>query len=324
MYKIKEVYEFYRKAEAKKLNKKLIKTKNFEKRFMEVMGSDTQDILIEITDKFNSEWKLVDPEEYFTVAFTIKKSWQYKDLLDVRIITKYVRKEIKDRKSKNGSFKVFAKVINEVKIEDVIKVPKEMKKEDDNIDSIRDIYIQYRRAQADFNNRGYRIPKDFTKHFNSKLNEKSREILSMTAKYFLTRWANIDPYEYFLCGFKVYKGFTYHQFFDKNVMNMYVTIDKNKKRTLKVDKKIFQESKFFVLEYMKENNINSVKEYGNKRKGNELVCIHHYLHNFTDKFILTSLINKGIVKLNDNDRHQIPYIVEQYREILNVLEEMKK
>ena len=321
-YEIKQVYEFYKQAEAKKLGKKHVKTKNFEKRFMEVMSSDTQDILIEITDKFNKEWSMVKPLQYFTIAFTIKKTWQYKDLLDDRIIRKYVKVEVKEREKKNKSFNTFFK-IEELKIEDVIEVPKEVKKEYDNIDDIMETYVQYRRAQAFINNRGYRIPKDFEKHFNTKLTEKNREILSMVTKYFMTRWSGIDAYEYFVCGFTIFKGFTYHQFFDRKVMTMYVTKDRNKKRSLKLVHEKMEESKKFVLDYIKENGLKSVKEYGDLRKQSELVCIHHYLHNRICKFLLVSFISKGVVKLNDDDRTKIPYIVTQYREILAELEEFR-
>ena len=104
------------------------------------------------------------------------------------------------------------------------------------MNQIVDIYRQFRRAQAHKNNRGYRMPKDFDKHFSTKMSEKNREALTLATKFFNTKWHNIDPYRFFECGFELFKTFSYTQFFDPRVINLYVTRDKNHKRELKVSK----------------------------------------------------------------------------------------
>jgi hypothetical protein len=292
------------------------KNKNFEKQFMEVMNDDSVHALIDITDKFNNEWKVIDPLQYFTIAFKILKSLSYKQVLDERIIKQYVKIEVKNREKKNQSVHLFFDKSNEEhKIEDIIKIPKSEKKMYDNISNIREIYKNFRKAQASYNNRGYRLPKNFETHFNTKLSDKNREILSLTTKYFLTKWRNINQFEYFLCGFELYKGFSYHQFFDQKVMTLYITKDKNKKRKLKMVSADLQKSKNFVLNYIKENNIKSLKAYGQMKEGEVSLPVQHFTHNFIDKFFLVKLINKGIVVLTDSDRIQVPYIIDQYREI---------
>lgn len=82
-----------------------------------------------------------------------------------------------------------------------------------------------------------------------------------------------------------------------------------------------EESKKFVLDYIKENKLKSLKAYGECKEGNVSLAVQHYTLNKLDKFFLAKLISKGIVKLTDNDRMQIPYIIEQWNEIL---EEMKE
>jgi len=323
MYEIKEIYEYYKRAKAKKEMKQYRKNKNFEKQFMEVMNNDSQYTLIDITDKFNGEWKIVDPLLYFTLGFKIFKSLTYKQLLDDRIIARYVKEEVKKRKKKNKNIHSFFKNTEEEKIEDIIKITEIVKKSYDNIGDIRLIYSNFRKAQSFHNNRGYRLPTNFEKHFNTKLSEKNREILSLTTKYFLTKWRNINQFEYFLCGFELYKGFSYHQFFDQKIMTLYITKDKNKKRTLELVQKNFEKSKIFVLNYIKKNNLKSLKLYGQMKEGNTTLAVQHYVHNHIDKFFLVKLISNGIVSLTDSDRIQIPYIIDQYREILEEMKEEK-
>ena len=76
-----------------------------------------------------------------------------------------------------------------------------------------------------------------------------------------------------------------------------------------------EKSKNFVLDYIKKNNIKSLKAYGQLKEGEVSLPVQHYVHNFLDKFFLVKLISKGIVTLTDSDRVQIPYIIDQYREI---------
>ena len=72
-----------------------------------------------------------------------------------------------------------------------------------SIDEIENIYYCFRKAQADFNNRGFRMPNDFEKFFYSKFGKPNREALNKITGRFLTMWQNIDPEKYFLCGFEM-------------------------------------------------------------------------------------------------------------------------
>lgn len=46
-----------------------------------------------------------------------------------------------------------------------------------SLDKIKYIYECFRKAQAFSKSRGYRLPKDFEKHFNEKMAKRHKEIL---------------------------------------------------------------------------------------------------------------------------------------------------
>jgi len=181
-----------------------------------------------------------------------------------------------------------------------------------SIDDIREVYLAFRKAQAFHKSRGYRMPKDFEAHFN-KMEERHQRSLIKAAQWFATKWSNIDPYTYFLCGFDLYKYFSYPMFFKKNILMLYIEKDKNKKRKVETTKKGIAESALFVKKWMVENN-KTFHQYMRERNGNQKVAIDHYLKNKIDAAFLVFMIRKGMI-LDDQDRSYIPYIQERYRKI---------
>jgi len=186
---------------------------------------------------------------------------------------------------------------------------------------IEEIYFQFRKAQADFNNRGYRMPKDFELHFNTKFKEQNKKALIKITGWFLTKWQNINPYDYFICGFELYKSFTYMKFFDEKILLLYKTRDKNKKRNVKITKKKLIESACFVKKWMNENN-GTLYDYINSREGYQRIAIDHYLKDKIDASFLVFLIKKGMI-LTDNERSVIPYVQANFRKITFALNDMK-
>lgn len=184
-----------------------------------------------------------------------------------------------------------------------------------------DIYAAFRKAQSEFKNRGYKLPKDFSKTL-AKMTEQNKKALLKATDFFNTKWANIDPYEYFSAGFDVYKTFTYTKFFDEKVMALYKTKDKNRKRNMNVTKASLKKSSDWVKRYMKKNGIRSLKEYCRRRNGGVSLITEHYRINRVDKMFVVYLINKGVLRLTDSDRNLMPYVVEQYRECLMKLGEL--
>lgn len=190
------------------------------------------------------------------------------------------------------------------------------------IEHIEEIYYQFRKAQSDYNNRGFRLPKDFEDHFNIKFKEANKKALIKISGWFLTKWGNINPYDYFLCGFELYKkGFTYTKFFDEKILLLYKARDKNKKREIEITKKSLIKSALFVKKWMTENNA-SLYDYINTREGNHRLAVEHYLKNKIDASFIVFLIRKGMI-LTDNDRALIPYVQENFRNIKYELDGMK-
>jgi len=187
-----------------------------------------------------------------------------------------------------------------------------------------DIYIEFRRAQSSASNRGFRIPKDFEAHLNKKMPKKNREALILATNFFNTKWMNVNPYNYFECGFELLKSFTYIQFFDQRVMNLYKTKDKNHKREMEIDKDDLKGSIEFVKNWISkyEDDILDLRGYCSLREGGRSKVVDHYLQNKVDKYFVVYMINKGYLRLTDEDRALIPYIVDQYRECLIKLKEM--
>jgi len=193
----------------------------------------------------------------------------------------------------------------------------------EKIEQIKNIYFQFRKAQADFNNRGFRMPKDFEEHFKKKLAPINQKNLIKITNWFNTKWSNIDPYLYFKCGFDLYnKNFTYVKFFNEKILMLYKTKDKNEKRQVRVTKEKLIESAKFVKQYMRDNEILSLQEYIDTNDGNQKLAVSHYLKNNIDASFFVFLIKKGM-KLSDTDRSFIPYISANYRNINVMLNEMK-
>lgn len=185
-----------------------------------------------------------------------------------------------------------------------------------------DIYYYFRKAQSESKSRGFRMPKDFDSHLEKKFTEKNKEALLLATKYFNTKWINVDPYRYFKCGFELFKTFSYVMFFKSKVLKLYVEKDKNVKREMSVNKKQIAESVKFIKRYMKKNEIFMFDDYLAKRDGNRRVAIDHYMQNKVDKFLIVYLIKTGKLSLTDNDRAYMPYVVQQFREISEKVNEI--
>jgi hypothetical protein len=185
---------------------------------------------------------------------------------------------------------------------------------------VEDIYYYFRKAQANSNNRGFRMPKDFDKHFNTKMSEKNREALTLAVKYFNTKWSRIDPFRFMKCGFELFKSFSYTKFFDRRVLNLYIQKDKHIKRDAELCKGKMTDSALFVLKYMKENKISSLSRYCMMKTGAISYPVKHYIDNSIDKFFVVWLVTLGLLDIDDDNRALVPYIVEQYRDILSDLD----
>lgn len=185
-----------------------------------------------------------------------------------------------------------------------------------------ELYIKFRKAQAAYNGRPYRLPKDIEAHIQTKMNKQSREALEQAVAYFLTKWQNINVDKFLECGFEVFgRGFTYIKFFDRKVIELYIRRDKNEKREMEISKKRLIESAKNIKKYLQENDL-TLKHYCRKRNQHQLIVVEHYHKGIVDKLLFVYLHMIKYILLEDNDKAEIPYIIEQYREIRRVANDL--
>lgn len=188
--------------------------------------------------------------------------------------------------------------------------------------SPEEVYIAFRKAQSQAKNRPYRLPKDWDTFYKNRMSKSNRENLELITGFFNTKWKNIDPFRYFSCGFELYKSFTYAMFFRSNIINLYMRKDKHLKRDLNNCKKGMISSLKFVKEFMNKKEIPNINRYCGKKVDRLSLPIRHYLKNNIDKFFIVFLIRYGYLQIDDDERSVIPYVVENYREIITKFEEI--
>lgn len=185
-----------------------------------------------------------------------------------------------------------------------------------------DVYVIFRRCQAEANNRPYRIPKNWENHLNTKMSKQNKEYLEKAARCFNTIWQNIDPERYFTYGFELFgKNFTYKNFFDKRLINLYKEKDKNLKRKINLNKQAVLKSFKFIKNFINSDN-RIILRYCT-RNGHVSLPIEHYIKGKIDNFSLVWLIYRGYLKITDDERVLIPNIVSNYREILGELKNIE-
>ena len=191
------------------------------------------------------------------------------------------------------------------------------------LEEYKKIYQIFRRVQSTALNRGYKMPANWEQFWHNKLTKEQRETLRKCYRLSITTWQDIDLYTYFECGFELWKGFSYHQWFNVPVINLYIQKAKIHKKVEVDIKKDLIESAKFVKQFCKDNNIETLKEYANLSYGSKLVCIEHFLKDKISKWFLCFLIYKKIVKLSKENWTRAPEINDNYAALIRELREIK-
>jgi hypothetical protein len=177
--------------------------------------------------------------------------------------------------------------------------------------TVKDVYVFYRKQQALFFERSYRIPKDWVKFYN-KIDASKRNALQKITNNFNTKWQNIDPNEYFKTGFKLFKkSFSYHKFFDRKIIKHYIQIDRNKKRESNINKRKIVDSVKYLLNEAKRKNV-SLDVYCKENNYGNLVL--GYTKNYIDIYTLVLLDRKGVININSNLEKRLPYFIDNKRQ----------
>ena len=180
----------------------------------------------------------------------------------------------------------------------------------------KDIYINYRLAK------GYRLPKDISAAI-SRLSEKNQEALDIAAKYFSTKWHNIDISIFMKCGFEIIPKFSYTDIFNTKVMRYYIQRDKEKKWHTKMSKENIVNSLKFVKNYNKNNNIKNVMHYCNMYDNGKKIIVDHYMKNKVCKYFILWLYLIDYLNIDDEDMKFLPDILSHQNELVNELKTIK-
>jgi len=180
-----------------------------------------------------------------------------------------------------------------------------------------DIYKVFRKCQGSARNSGYRLPKNWELHYDTKMTKENKLALDTITSYFNTKWSIINPEVYFSIGFELFKmGFTYRKFLNKKVMLHYVQRDKMEKRELGLTRDDITKSVDFINKYINDNEVGSkLLRYCSLKDGAMGMPVVHYLNNKITKAFMIFLIWYGFYTPTEDELNKIPYITAHYREV---------
>ena len=189
-----------------------------------------------------------------------------------------------------------------------------------------DVYYAFRKAQSLSNDRGFRIPKDW-EAFKAKMNENNRQWLREAAMYFNTTYSNVDLDRYMMCGFEIWKGFSYKHFTHKKVIDLYIHQDKVTKRKLEVSRREIETTFNFISDELQGKPLrpgyNQLQNYCKFRTGETRNIINTYVQGKIDIMTLAYCVNRKYLILTDDERAMSPYLVQRYRELMENLQDVK-
>lgn len=189
-----------------------------------------------------------------------------------------------------------------------------------------DIYCAYRQAQAEAKNRPYRLPNDWNSQRKNKMSEQNLKWLDEAVIHFNTRFANINLDDYMRCGFELLKTFSYKNFLDSRVIELYIQKDKIKKRKFLSNKKDIVRSLSFIKGVMfnqpLKEGYSALQLFCKIRNGSQRVIIDEYNKNNIDSVTFTYCVYSKYIVLNDLERSLVPYIRENYREIVRTINDL--
>ena len=190
----------------------------------------------------------------------------------------------------------------------------------------QDVYFAFRKAQANAKDRGFRMPKDWDA-FLLKMSDQNRNWLEQAARYFNTKYSNINLDTYMACGFDIWKGFTYKNLLHDKVIQLYINKDKTRKRQLEVSQReiedTFNNITDFMVDRKRRPGYNQLQNFCKFRSGEVRICINMYVQGKVDVMTLAYCVNRGYIQLTDDERALSPYLVQTYRDIMDALEDVK-
>jgi len=145
-----------------------------------------------------------------------------------------------------------------------------------------------------------------------KIKEENLQIIQSLTDRFNTKWNNICPREYFKCGLKLWKTFSYSKFLNNSIIKEYIKQDKKKKR-----QSINKDDIEMSFSYLKSINIKSLNDL--KDINEPSFAVIEYMKNNIDKVLLSFLLfNRYIPNGNINKRY-LSYIYNNESEMKSLV-----
>lgn len=191
-----------------------------------------------------------------------------------------------------------------------------------------DVYAAFKRAQAEAKGTGgYRMPKDWKKHQETKFNKFTNDCLYKMMMHFNTTYSNVDMDKYMACGFELWKSFGYKHFCDPKIINLYMQYDKQEKRRMLASKdqidSTFEFLKHEMMTKPRREGYGQLQNYCKFRDGEVRIIINTYMKGKIDAMTLIYCIFKRYLSLTDDERALTPYIADRYRSLCENMQEVK-
>ena len=167
------------------------------------------------------------------------------------------------------------------------------------------VYCAYRKAKA--NGKKYRLASEDT--YRNKISTISLLEIDKCSQYFNTLYTNINLELYMVCGFKVYKGFSFQKFLDPKILEEYKLTDKRIKRNVDVSKEDIDAS--FKCIGM------PLYKYCKCTLGQKKLIIDDYQFNRIHGVIVVYCIKFKLVSFMDDEEDYFYNIINQYDKWLN-------
>lgn len=191
-----------------------------------------------------------------------------------------------------------------------------------------DVFEAFQRAKSKVSGRGFTLPKDWEKYLATKMSKNNAASLYKMMAHFNTTLSNIDMDKYMDVGFQIWpKRFSYNKFCDPKILNLYMSIDKQKKREMNASIEQIDSTFEYLKKEMstrpKREGYGQLQNFCKFRDGEVRIIINTYLKGKIDAMTLTYCIFRRYLSLTDDERALTPYVADRYRDLVENLQEVK-
>ena len=197
-----------------------------------------------------------------------------------------------------------------------------------NMVSDWNVYVCFRHAQAQAKGKPYRLPKDWETFKETRMSANNKRFLNQTVLFLNTKWHNVNLNDFMETGFELWKNFSYHQFQDTKVIELYKRKAQVHMRKLRIDKETVLTSLKYIKKYMSDkenlNGYSKLETYCKLKDGHCHIVYQDYIQGKIDNLTMTFLLFKRYLKLGDTERGNMTVFMNNYRELVESMKELQK